>query len=342
MNRRIEKLLAKAPRFMLIHDPANMYYLSGFTGDNGVLVLGENRQALITDSRYTAQGEKECPGFEVIDYKNAPMLSVAAGMTGAASCGFEADSISLKTYRDICAFIKNPAETHGLVEELRLIKDENEIKAIRKACLLADEAAAWLKNRIVPGIGEKELAAELEYHMKMQGAEGEAFPCIIAAGENAAFPHHAPEDRIIKEGDMVKCDFGCIKDRYCSDITRTFFIGEPSAEFAKIYGIVLEAQQRAIEAVKPGIPGKDIDSVAREFIAGAGYGDRFGHGLGHGLGLSVHDSPAFSPSSDLVLQPGIVATVEPGIYIPGRGGIRIEDDILVTENGCEILTHADK
>ncbi|MBQ9358567.1 MAG: aminopeptidase P family protein [Abditibacteriota bacterium] len=342
MNRRIEKLLATSPEYMVISDLDNMYYFSGFTGDNGVLVLGKDRQVLITDSRYTLQSAKECPGFEIIDCQREPVLKLAGDICGGAPCGFEADSVSLKEYRSLCKYVKDPVETHGLAEALRLVKDPGEIKALEAACGLADRAALWLREAVKPGISETDLAVELEYFMKKGGASGPAFPSIIAAGENAACPHHAPEDRVIKEGDMVKCDFGCCLSRYNSDITRTFFMGEPSAEFDRIYGIVLEAQQRTIEAIKPGVPGKDIDAVAREFIAGAGYGDCFGHGLGHGLGLSVHDSAAFSPSSPVILEPGMVATVEPGIYIPGWGGVRIEDDVLVTEDGCRVLTHADK
>ena len=296
---------------MVISDFDNMYYFSGFTGDNGVLVLGADRQVLITDSRYTTQSEKECPGFEIIDCKREPVLKLAGDICGKAPCGFEADSISLKDYRSLCKYVKNPVETQGLAEALRLIKDAGEIQAVEDACRLADRAAEWLKEALRPGVSEADLAAELEYFMKKNGASGPAFPSIIAAGENAACPHHAPTDRVIKEGDMVKCDFGCTLNRYNSDITRTFFMGEPSPEFARIYGVVLEAQKRAIEAIRPGVPGKDVDRTARDFLAAAGYGECFGHGLGHGLGLSVHDSAAFSPSSPIILEPGVIATVEP-------------------------------
>lgn len=327
---------------MLISDIDNMYYLSGFTGDNGVLVLGRDRQVLITDSRYTGQAEKECPGFEIRDYAGGHMLSPAADIVGSAPCGFEADSVSLRTYRDICERIEDPVETHGLTEALRLIKDPSETEAVRKACRLADRAAEWLREYIRPGMTEREVALDLEYYMKKRGASETAFPSIIAAGPNAAYPHHAPTDAVIEEGQMVKCDFGCRLDHYNSDITRTFFVGEPDPEFRRIYDIVLEAQLRAIEAIRPGKTGREIDKTARDVIAAAGYGDRFGHSLGHGLGLSVHDSAAFAPSSPVTLEPGIIATVEPGIYIPGWGGIRTEDDILVTEDGCEVLTHAEK
>ncbi len=332
----------------LITSRLNVRYLSGFTGSAGNLLIGRDFAVLLTDSRYTLRARSEAPGFEVV----APAdpdddeLKEQLEARKLQKVGFEFVNVTVSTlqswkqkYRKLK--IKwEPVNT--LVENLRLVKDAEEIASIRKACGIADAAFQHIQLFLQPEAVELDLVMELEFYMRRQGARRPAFESIVASGPNSAIPHAEPGERRFQSGDFVTLDFGAEVDGYCSDITRTVVIGKASDEQKRIYQAVLDAQLRAIEAIKPGVKGKDIDAIARQSIADAGYGDYFTHSLGHSIGLSVHDGMGFSQKSEVVLEPGMVFTVEPGIYIEGLGGVRIEDDVLVTEDGAEVLTQSPK
>ena len=303
---------------------------------------------LITDSRYYLQAEAECPGFEVIQtpggsggYGDA-LHTVLKAHPALRRLGFEADHV---TVSQLNAWQQaNPNiqwnSTQSIVETQRQIKDAGEIAILKRAIAIAEDAFLSVQPLLCPGTRESDFALELEFAMRRSGASGTAFETIVASGPNGARPHYHAGSRLFQSGDFVTIDWGAAFENYHSDITRTAAIGAVTEKQRTIYAIVLEAQQRAIAAIAPGKNGKEIDAVARDYIASHGYGDAFGHSLGHMLGRSVHDGPGFSQrTEELILLPGMVITVEPGIYLEGWGGIRVEEDILVTETGCEILTH---
>lgn len=331
---------------ILITDIENIFYLSNFTGSNAILFISDYGCNLITDSRYTLQASMECPDFNVIEYDSPGMYNILNSLiekSHASNVGFEAGTISYRTYLDFLEKLSvSVVPTYSLVENLRLYKDLDEIEIIKEAARLIDKVWNIASKEIKAGMTEWELAVLLEENMRRLGASKIGFDSIVAAGNFAACPHHSPTQKKIELFDMVKCDFGCILNNYNADITRTVFMGDPDKKFQEIYNVVLEAQLESIAAIKPGMLGKDIDKIARDVISKAGYGKYFGHSLGHSMGINVHDGPGFSPSSNVVLKPGFVGTVEPGIYIPGWGGVRIEDDIIVTETGCEVITNSPK
>ncbi|MCS6948963.1 MAG: Xaa-Pro peptidase family protein [bacterium] len=333
---------------LLITTRLNVRYLSGFTGSAGSLLIGRDFAVLLTDRRYTLRAQREASGFEVVvpDNPDDDILKTQLETRHLRRVGFEANHVTVKTleswqekYQELGV---EWVATDGVVEELRQVKDGEEIAAIREACGIADAAFRHIQLFMQPETVELDVAMELDFYMRRQGARRAAFDIIVASGENSAMPHAETSERRFRPGDFVILDYGAEVDGYCSDITRTVVIGKASEEQRRMYHTVLEAQLRAIEAIKPGVKGCDVDSVARQVISDAGYGDHFTHSLGHSLGLSVHDGIGFAQKSEVVLEPGMVFTVEPGIYIEGVGGVRIEDDILVTEEGCEVLTHAPK
>lgn len=349
---RIERLRARMDEpfvdAFLITSRPNVRYLSGFTGSAGSLLIGRDFTVLLTDKRYTLRAQKESPGFEVMvpDNPDDDILKTQLEVRGLRKVGFEANHITVKTlegwrekYNELGV---EWVVTSGIVEELRLVKDAEEIACIRQACGIADAAFNHIQLFMQPETVEMDVAMELEFYMRRQGARRPAFDSIVASGENSAIPHAETSERRFRPGDFVTMDFGAEVDGYCSDITRTVVIGRATEEQRRIYQTVLEAQLRAIEAIQPGVKGCDVDAVARQVISDAGYGDYFTHSLGHSIGLSVHDGMGFAQKSEVVLQPGMVFTVEPGIYIEGFGGVRIEDDVLVTEDGVEVLTRAPK
>jgi Xaa-Pro aminopeptidase len=230
----------------------------------------------------------------------------------------------------------------GIVEQLRMIKDEAELAVMRDAAALADETFRHIAGFIRPGLRESEIALEMEIFMRAKGATSTSFETIVASGERSALPHGVASERIVSKDEFVKLDFGAYYKGYCSDLTRTLVVGKPTGKHREIYDIVLEAQLTALAGIKPGMTGSEADALARDVIARHGYGDRFGHGTGHGLGMEIHEAPRLSKTGDIVLQPGMTVTVEPGIYIPGFGGVRIEDDIVITENGNALLTSSPK
>lgn len=330
--------------FLVTH-PDDRRYLSGFTGSAGVLLISQTDAFLLTDFRYVEQSKAQAPLFDVRQYKDMPdTLADIVRLAGVSRIGFDSQHVTYAQYEELKSKVSAEfVPTKDLVSNLRWIKDANEIACIRKAAEIADAALAEIMPKIKIGVTESELALELEFAMKRLGAEALSFDTILAAGPNGALPHAKPTDRRLESGDFLVIDFGAVWKGYHSDMTRTFAIGEISEKQREIYGITLKAQLAALEAVRPGKTGAEIDAIARDIISEAGYGDKFGHGLGHGVGLAIHEGPTLSwRATDQRLEPGMLVTIEPGIYLPGWGGVRIEDLVVVTEDGCDILTKTSK
>ena len=330
----------------------NRRYLSGFTGEDGqcdesagALFISSKRQLLATDSRYVTQAENEAAGFEVFVYKEglAASLPQIVNMIGSECVGFESPRLPYAQFLKMEEQLKKHAAsisfvpTEGLVEDLRMIKERREIEAIRKSLALSESVFKTLRQSLHAGVSEKELAWAVEKGLREGGADGVAFPPIVASGPNAALPHAIPTDRIIAEGEPILFDWGARLEGYCSDISRTVVLGTPDDTFIKVYQIVKDAQSMAIEAIKPGVSGQAVDAVARRHIADKGFKDYFGHALGHGVGLATHEKPRLSPVRPMDLEAGMVTTVEPGIYIPGWGGVRLENMVVVQEGGAVVL-----
>lgn len=329
---------------LMITNPSNVSYLTGFTGEDAFLLIRSRGECLLTDRRFTTQLEGECPGLDLaVRGPGGTMTNLVAAVLGKAKCrrlGIEADSMSVAVRDQISRDVPEVAlaPTSGLVEKLREIKDSDEISRIREAVRYAEKGYWALRSLLRQDKTENELAADLEYQMRQFGAEGPGFPTIVAVGARAALPHARPGGIRVSESDFVLVDWGATARGYRSDLTRLLVTGRISPKLERVYGVVLRAQQAAIKAIRPGALAKDVDYAARHIIAEAGFGSQFGHGLGHGFGLDIHESPRMSAMSQGVLRPGMVITVEPGIYLPGWGGVRIEDDILVTRDGHEVLT----
>ncbi|WP_448376044.1 M24 family metallopeptidase [Fervidobacterium sp.] len=318
-------------------------YLSGFTGSFSALLITPKRHIIVTDSRYWTQVKQEST-FELVKYipprsfldtvveliRNLDLRRVAIEKDRISAGVFD----SLKDKLNDCEF----EDISSLVVEVRSVKEDCEIEKIKVAVDIAQEAFKKMLEIARPGMKEYELAAYLEYQMKLLGADEPAFDTIVASGHRGALPHGKASDKIIEKGEPIVVDWGARYKGYNSDITRVFSIGEPSDTVKQVYNIVYEAQQKALEAIRAGVTGKEIDTIARNHIQEAGYGEYFGHGLGHGLGLEVHENPGLSYRWDKPLIDGQIVTVEPGIYLEGEFGIRIEEDVVVRENGCEILT----
>ncbi|MGI5839018.1 MAG: M24 family metallopeptidase [bacterium] len=331
---------------MLITRPENRAYLSGFSGSSGWLVVTVEKAYLLTDFRYTEQAGQEAPECTVVQHgrRIADTLREILRDEGSRRIGFEKDFVTYEQYetlRDKLPFAET-VPLAGTVEELRMVKDTAELEMIAAAVGIADQAHAAILKYLRPGLTEKAVAVELEHRMKLLGSERNSFAPIVATGPRSSLPHGQPTERFLGRGEAVKMDFGAVYGGYCSDLTRTVYLGEVSARQKEIYAIVLAAQLAAIAAVKPGVRGCDVDAVARKIISDAGYGENFGHGLGHSVGRYIHENPRLAPGSEAVLAPGNVVTIEPGIYIPGWGGVRIEDMVVITETGCRVLTEAPK
>lgn len=321
-------------------NPVNRRYLTGFTGSAGTAWISADRQIIMTDFRYIEQVKAESPDWELVRIENLnETLKTLIDENDIGKIAFEADNVTvqrLEQWKEKLEVEFIPVS--GWVEELRSIKTEQEIENIRQAAKIGDQAFAELLPKIRSGVSEIEIALELEFLMRRAGASGMSFSPIIASGPQSALPHARPSERILMYGDFVVFDFGCIVNGYCSDMTRTIVIGEPEEQHLLIYDLVLKAQLESLAAVAPGRKGSEIDAIARDIITDAGYGEYFGHGLGHSLGLEIHESPRLSKADHTVLQPGMVVTVEPGVYLPGFGGVRIEDLVVVREDGHEVLT----
>ena len=335
---------------LLLSQPENLRYLAGFTGSSGWLLISGQNAILATDFRYVEQAKGESPDFEIIRIKQElrDWLPSLVSDLGWHKLGFEANFISYNSYHKLSEAIKTKqvslelVPTTGIIEQLRSIKEPEELRSITKAVELADAAFEQAKALIHPGITEKEVAWEIEKILRQEGSEGMPFEIIVASGPNSALPHVRPTEKTIRSGEPVLIDMGARIGGYCSDFSRTLFLGKADKTFQEIYNIVLKAQATAMEGIESGMDASQADRLARSVVAQAGYGDAFGHGLGHGVGLAVHEFPTLGPSSSDSLADGMVFTIEPGIYLVGQGGVRIED-IVVLENGkARVLTRAEK
>lgn len=334
---------------LLVSNEKNVSYLTGFSGDSSTLILGKNHRVLISDTRYETQLEEECPDLETVIRTNRQemeeMIGQVAKKAKIKSLGFESSTLTVAQFEKL----KEKAEsvdwvaTEGLVEELRQIKDAWEIAETREAVRFAERGFEVLRATLTADATELEVAHNLEHAMRGFGAKGVSFPPIIAVGAQAALPHAHPGHRKIGESPFVLVDWGAETFAgYKSDLTRVLGTGKIPPKLEKIYRVVLNAQQEAIQKIRPGAKCSDIDAAARNIIEAAGFGKNFGHGLGHSIGLNIHEWPRFAPTSDDELKPGMILTVEPGIYLPHWGGVRIEDDVLVTRDGHEVLSSVPK
>lgn len=332
---------------LLVYRPANRLYLSSFTGSTGVLLVTGGQNFLITDFRYWEQAVIETPDFELVKVRDGYPEGVAQAVaeSGISRVGFEADVVSYQQYEAWRGKMPQGTElvpVNGLVERLRAVKDEEELRLIEAAAAITEETLARVVTGIRPGITEVELAVEIEYTMRRLGAEKPAFEFVVAAGERAALPHARPSQKTLERGDLLLLDVGAVYGGYNSDLTRMVVLGPPDPRQAEIFRQVRLAQEAGLAAIRAGVTGVQVDAVAREVIKEAGYGDHFGHGLGHGVGLEVHEGPRLSSSDQTVLERGMVVTVEPGIYLPGWGGVRVEDLVVVEQDGFRPLTRSSK
>ena len=347
---RCNKLMAELEKHgvdgAIITHGTNIRYFSNFTSDESVLVISNDRRVLLTDFRYTIQA-KELSGsaFEIIETSRAiatEEIGTVMKEMGIKKCAFEDGYLTVRAFNNYKDLPVELVPMTPVIDRVRLVKDGYEVECLQKAQNIADEAFAELITKIRAGMTEKEVANLLDHLLRVHGADENSFDTIVGSGPNGALCHATPGRRKLQEGDLVVIDFGCKFGGYCSDMTRTIAIGEPCDELKKIYGIVLRAQLAALEALKPGMSAKELDGVARGLIADEGYGPAFGHSLGHGFGLDIHEAPYASVRSEDTLIPGTTITVEPGIYIEGLGGVRIEDDCVLTEDGFINLAHTTK
>jgi Xaa-Pro aminopeptidase len=346
-DRLTDKLAGAEVDAVLITDLVNVRYLTGYTGSNGLALIGPDTRAFVTDFRYVEQAAEEVdPGFDRLKASVDLLEAIKDALpTGEVRLGFEAAHVSVREHERLRGLVPDRVElvgVTGLVEELRAVKDSAELAAIRAAAALADDAYGQLIAGRLVGRTERELALELEFDLRRRGAEQPSFSPIVAAGPHGALPHASPRAVEVRHGDLVVIDWGAQLDGYCSDCTRTVAAGHAGDHAREIYQLVLDAQLAGLDAVKPGAGGREVDGVARDRIEAAGHGENFGHGLGHGVGLDVHEAPRLSQRSDSVLAAGNVVTVEPGVYLSGEFGVRIEDLVLVTDDGREILTGISK
>ena len=339
---------------VVVTHPSNRRYLTGFEGDDmppnessGHVVVGLSRAVLVVSSLEAQRATEQATGFEVF-HRIRPLAAADAAVLkdiGAKRVGFEADAI---LYQDYVTLRENLGEDVELIpvgetiNNIRAIKSPEEIAVIERAIDITDQAFERVSETIKEGDTERAVAFRLDMAMRELGATGNSFPTIVASGPNAALPHHEPSDRVIQAGEPIVIDMGAMVDGYCADLTRTVWVGEPNETLRAIYPVVQRAIAETEAELQPGMPGREGDGIAREVISGAGYGEYFMHGLGHGVGVRVHEGPNMSPRSEEALEPGHIVTIEPGIYLPGQGGVRIEDVAVIEENGIRVLTKARK
>lgn len=336
--------------------PENRRYLSGFkagdmqlTESSGSLIINKRRSILITDSRYTEEAQKQAPDFDVITLNKGIIEGLPDILKRLKTriLGFEEDFLTWKMHGRLSRKLKRLPKpvrltpVKGLIDNLRVIKDQSEVKALEASADLMSEIMKVIISGLKPGLTEREIAWNIEYMVRNKGAEDLAFPSIVAAGPNGALPHAVPSERKIRAKEPIVFDVGVRLDGYCSDMTRTVFIDTPGPKFRQIYRTVREAQLAALQEIKPGIKSTVPDAVARKIIRDAGFGDFFGHALGHGVGLATHEAPRLAPRQPMILKKGMIVTVEPGIYIPGRGGVRLEEMVVIEKDGPRILTKDD-
>ena len=339
------KKSATHPAAFLVTNPQNVFYLSQFKGE-GILLLTEPQNYLITDSRYTEQAGQEAQYCKIIvqslkksDAQTASLIELIAELK-IKELGFESDFLKVSPYLKYQQLMPHIelVPFPGIIEIIRMVKDQSEIELIKKAALIADRAFRETIKNIKAGVSEISLANELNYNMRKNGAANEAFDIIVTSGERGILIHGAPSDKKIKESELIIIDFGAIFNYYHSDCTRTLLIGKANREQEQIFNLVKEVQQEILQKVRPGVQCSELDKYTRLRFAEKGYDDYFQHSLGHGVGLDIHELPRLSSYSDALLEPGMVVAVEPGLYIPEIGGVRLEDTVVVTENGCDILT----
>jgi Xaa-Pro aminopeptidase len=330
--------------FYITHLP-NIRYVSGFSGSSAFVIITPGKNYFITDFRYQSQSAEEVKGFEIIISNiSADAVKKIIAEEGLHSVAFESSHLTcmqldkLKADNTGVEFIAVAEE----LEKMNMIKTEDELGKIKKAAEITDRVFNKILEIIKPGMKEKDVSAEISYWHKKFGAEMDSFDAIVASGWRGSLPHGRASDKVIESGEMVTLDFGCIYEGFCSDLTRTISIGEPPDEMKKIYSVVQQAQQKAIDFAKAGVTTKELDNAAREFIYSNGYKGKFGHGLGHGLGIEVHEMPSVSQKMDMKLPENVVVTIEPGIYVEGLGGVRIEDDVILKNGGCEVINTSPK
>jgi Xaa-Pro aminopeptidase len=354
MNNRLQKLRGKLAENeidgVFITQAENRHYLSGFDGTAGYLLITEKKAVLATDFRYTEQAAGEAPDFEILRIAGniADWFPGLVSDSGIKKLGFEAGDVTFNFHRQLNDALKKKkiitkiVPVNGLVESLRAIKDPGEIEFIRKSAAITDAAFERVEGSMKAGMTEKQVAWELEKSLRENGSQSLPFDIIVASGPRAALPHAKPSDRIIKDGEPVLIDMGARYAGYASDLSRTICIGSPDETFRKVYRTVLDAQTAAVSIIKAGITGHQADSISREIIEKAGYGEAFGHSLGHGVGMAAHELPRLGPGSKEILTEGMVFTVEPGVYLSGWGGIRIEDTVVMEQGKVRVLSHARK
>jgi Xaa-Pro aminopeptidase len=335
---------------LLVSHPDNRYYLSGFDGSNGYLVINSHKAILATDFRYLEQAAQQAPGYCIHKIKPdlRDWLPQLFAEMDSRTIGFEADVLDVATFNRIsqaleaCAPPVQMTPTSGLVEILRSLKEPGEITAIRQAVAISDAAMEHVKNTVQCGMSEIAIAWDIEKYMREHGSQTIPFEVIVASGPNAAMPHAKPTERLIQPGEPLVIDIGARHQHYASDLTRTLCLGQPDDTYRQVYHTVLQAQQEAIRHVRAGMEGRQADSLARTAIARAGYRDAFGHSLGHGIGLAIHELPQLGPNNTASLMNSMVFTIEPGIYVPGWGGVRIEDTVMLHNDRVNVLSQASK
>jgi len=339
---------------LLVTHLPNIRYLCGFTGSAGALLLTGTKSVLFTDGRYTAQARAEVQGARIVIARKAPLVAASEWLTangknlgskGPWRVGIEGEHLTVAGRSRLAGILPSKfrlCEAPALVEQARMVKDADEVERIRAAVVLGASLFDQALRTIRPGVSEAEVAAEMEYAARRGGAEGMSFPTIIAPQKRSALPHGRASETAIPSEGFVVCDFGVILAGYCSDMTRTVYVGRPTGEAHRLYQAVREAQQAAVEAVMPEVSVAEVDRAARKLLQKQGLGKYFTHSTGHGVGLEIHEAPRVAAGQVEVLQPGMVITIEPGVYIPGKWGVRIEDMVVVTERGCEVLTPTSK
>jgi len=348
MKNRIKKLkgnldLSKLDG-LLLFKPVNRRYYASFTGTSGFIYSDCRNDYFLTDSRYIEQAKDQCKGFEVIETSNDHTVFDFLAERRPSRLFVEESNVTMAFQAKLEKSLKNTVLVglDDIIASQRIIKDNIEIEKISIAANIADKAFSHIVEFIRPGLSEIEIAFELEFFMRRNGASGLSFETIVASGKRSSMPHGTASDKIVEKGEFITMDFGCVYEGYCSDMTRTVHLGAANQDEKSVYGIVLKSQKKALEYIREGALANSVDKIARDIIIENGYGDFFGHGLGHGVGLEVHEEPRLSPGNDKVLSAGMVVTDEPGIYLPGKFGVRIEDLIAVKNDSCEILSNSPK
>ena len=352
MRSRLQNLRTQFDRlnfhsFLVTFQP-HVRYLSGFTGSSGVCLVTLKSASLVTDGRYAQQVKHEVKGWRVFIAQESLFegmrKSAKGGLRSGSRVGIDGNSLTLAQYRHLKKLYPEVRfiPTVDVIEKLTAVKDSDEIEKIKKAVAITDRVFSDILELVKPNVKELDIAAEITYRHRKYGADGDAFEQIVASGERSALPHGRPTAKKLRHGEFITIDLGCVYQGYHSDMTRTVAIGKPTSEAKKIYNTVLDAQRKAIGAAKSGMKTKELDAVARNFIKAQGYEKYFRHSLGHGIGLQIHESPRISVQSKYILQEGNVVTIEPGVYVPNLGGVRIEDDVVITNGHCEVLNRSPK